>query len=93
MMVVFPVKPRKQPYGTKNISGAIVEALRKERGMKQIDLVTKMQVLGVDIDPSSLSKLEGQQRMATDYELRAIAYIFNVSMNDLVPPLSVTELE
>lgn len=81
------MRPRNQPYGKKNISGAIIEGLRKERGMKQIDLVTKMQVLGVDIDPSSLSKLEGQQRMATDYELRAIAHIFNVSMNELVPPI------
>lgn len=81
------MKPRRQPYGSKNISGAIIEHIRKEQGMKQIELVSKMQVLGVDIDPSSLSKLEGQQRIATDYELRAIARIFNVSMDDLVPPL------
>ena len=87
------MRPRNQPYGKKNISGAIIEELRKERGMKQIDLVAQMQVLGVDIDPSSLSKLEGQQRMATDYELRAIAHIFNVSIDDLVPPLYATELE
>ena len=87
------MRPRNQPYGNKNISGAIVERLRKERGMKQLDLVTKMQVLGVDIDPSSLSKLEGQQRMTTDYELRAIAHIFSVSMNDLVPPLFSSESE
>ena len=87
------MRPRNQPYGTKNISGAIIEKLRKERGMKQIDLVTKMQVLGVDIDPSSLSKLEGQQRMATDYELRAIAHIFHVSMDDLVPPLLSSEID
>lgn len=81
------MKPRRQPYGDKNISGAIIERIRKEHGMKQIDLVSKMQVLGVDIDPSSLSKLEGQQRMATDYELRAIANIFKISMDDLVPPI------
>ena len=81
------VKPRRQPYGDKNISGAVIERIRKEHGMKQIDLVSKMQVLGVDIDPSSLSKLEGQQRMATDYDLRAIAYVFRVSMDDLVPPI------
>lgn len=81
------MKPRRQPYGDKNISGAIIERIRKEHGMKQIDLVSKMQVLGVDIDPSSLSKLEGQQRMATDYELRAIANIFKIAMDDLVPPI------
>ena len=81
------MKPRRQPYGTKNISGATIEALRKQRNMKQSDLVSRMQVLGVDINPSSLSKLEGQQRIATDYELRAIARIFNVSMDELVAPL------
>ena len=81
------VKPRKQPYGDKNICGAIIERLRKERNMKQLDLVSQMQVLGVDINPSSLSKLEGQQRVATDYELRAIANIFGVSMDELVQPL------
>ena len=83
------MKPRRQPYGDKNISGAIIEALRKQQNMKQSELVSKMQVLGVDINPSSLSKLEGQQRIATDYELRAIARIFGVSMDQLVPPFDV----
>ena len=81
------MKPRKQPYGNKNISGAIIESLRREKHIKQHELVSRMQVLGVDINPSSLSKLEGQQRIATDVELRAIANIFGVSMDDLVPPL------
>lgn len=80
------MKPRRQPYGNKNISGAIVETLRKQRDMKQSELASQMQVLGVDINPSSLSKLEGQQRVATDYELRAIARVLNVSMDQLVPP-------
>lgn len=81
------MKPRRCPYGNKNISGAIVERLRKREKMKQSELVSRMQLLGVDINPSSLSKLEGQQRMATDIELRAIAHIFKVSMDDLVPPM------
>jgi len=81
------VKPRKQPYGDKNICGAIVERLRKERGMKQHELVSRMQTLGVDINPSSLSKLEGQQRIASDIELRAIARVFNVSIDKLVSPI------
>ena len=81
------MKPRKQPYGDKNISGAIIERIRKERNMKQHELVSQMQTLGVDINPSSLSKLEGQQRIATDYELRAIAHVLKLSMDDLVPPI------
>ncbi len=80
------MKPRVQPYGTKNISGANIERLRKERGMRQFELVQQMQLRGVDINPSSLSKLEGQVRIASDRELYAIAQIFSVTMEELVQP-------
>ena len=80
------MKPRMQPYGTKNISGANIERLRKERGMRQFELVQQMQLRGVDINPSSLSKLEGQVRVATDRELYAISQIFSVPMEELVRP-------
>ena len=80
------MKPRSQPYGSKNICGATIERLRNERGIKQHELVSRMQTMGVDINPSSLSKLEGQHRVATDIELRAIAHIFKVSMDELVAP-------
>lgn len=78
------MKPRKAEYGTKNICGANVERIRKAQGMKQTALISKMQLLGVDINPSSLSKLEGQTRIATDIELKAIAAILGVSMEVLV---------
>lgn len=79
------LKPRPQPYGNKNISGSIIERLRNERGSKQHELVSRMQTMGVDINPSSLSKLEGQHRAASDIELRAIAEILGVKANDLIP--------
>ena len=78
------LKPRKAAYGTKNICGANVERIRKALGMKQSTLVSRMQLLGVDINPSSLSKLEGQTRSATDIELKAIARILGVTMEELV---------
>ena len=78
------MKPRAHPYGDKNICGENVESLRKEKGMKQITLVQRMQLLGVDINPSSLSKLEGQMRIATDRELWAIAKILGVTIDSLV---------
>ena len=83
------MKPRSQPYGNKNISGATIERLRNERGIKQHELVSRMQTMGVDINPSSFSKLEGQHRIASDIELRAIAEIFGVMIDDLV--VSITE--
>lgn len=78
------MKPRKAKYGDKNICGANIERIRKAMGMKQATLVGKMQLMGVDINPSSLSKLEGQTRSATDIEIKVIAAILGVSMDDLL---------
>ena len=78
------MKPRKAEYGNKNICGANIERIRKGLGMKQATLVVKMQLMGVDINPSSLSKLEGQTRSATDIELKAISEILGVTISDLV---------
>ena len=78
------MKDRQLPHGDKNICGANIEHLRRARGMKQIDLAAQMQTMGVDINPSSLSKLEGQRRAATDRELQAIAKIFGVTMESLL---------
>ena len=78
------MKPRKTEYGNKNICGANIERIRKKLGMKQATLVSQMQLLGVDINPSSLSKLEGQIRIATDIELKAIAAILGVSLEELL---------
>ena len=52
--------------------------------MKQTSLISQMQLLGIDINPSSFSKLEGQTRSATDMELKAIARILGVTMEELV---------
>lgn len=78
------MKPRKAEYGDKNICGANIERIRKQLGMKQATLVSRMQLLGVDINPSSLSKLEGQTRSATDIELKAIAKILGVPIEELL---------
>lgn len=75
---------RKQPLGTRNIVGAKIEAKRKELGMKQIDLLTQLQIRGVELTASGLSKLEGQIRSVCDYELVVIADVLGVSINWLV---------
>ena len=52
--------------------------------MKQTTLVGKMQLLGVDINPSSYSKLEGQTRSVTDIELKVISKILGVAIEELL---------
>ena len=77
------MKTRKQAYGTVNIIGRNVERLRKERGISQKDFISKMQIMGCDINPTSYSKLEGQIRIATDKEIYVIAKILDVSLEKL----------
>ena len=77
------MKPRKLPYGDKNICGANIERIRKEKGLKQLEVVAQLQVMGIDINPSSYSKLEGQRRLASDIEVQAIARILDVPIEVL----------
>ncbi len=80
---VITLKIRKQKYGSCNIVGRNIEQIRKEKGIKQKDFISKMQILGCDINPTSYSKLEGQIRVATDKELYIIAKILDVSVDTL----------
>ena len=59
--------------------GKQIAALRKERGIKQKDFISRMQTAGLDINPTSYSKLEGQVRMASDKEIYIIAKILGIS--------------
>ena len=63
--------------------GRNIERLRKEKGIKQKDFVSRMQTMGFDINPTSYSKLEGQVRLATDKEVYAVAKILGVPMEAL----------
>lgn len=78
------MRVRKQELGDRNIAGGRVEMRRKAIGMKQKDLLTQLQVRGVDLNASGLSKLEGQIRSINDYELLALADVLGVSVNWLL---------
>ena len=77
------MKIRKKEYGNCNLVGRNIERLRKEKGIKQKDFISKMQTMGCDINPTSYSKLEGQVRQATDKEIFAAAKILNISLEKL----------
>ena len=75
---------RKQDLGDRNLIGHRVESVRKQKGMKQKELLAQLQVSGVDMNASGLSKLEGQIRFVTDVELVAHADILEVSVDYLL---------
>ena len=42
-----------------------------------------MQIYGLDINPTSYSKLEGQIRLASDKEIYVISKILNIKIEEL----------
>ena len=64
--------------------GARVTEARKNLGMKQVELLSKLQIAGIDISIPALSLLEGQKRPVSDLELNALADILNVSVDWLL---------
>ncbi len=78
------MKPRRLELGTKNIIGARVTQARKAQGMKQVELLAKLQLAGIDISTPALSLLEGQRRPVSDIELTALADVLQVSVDWLL---------
>ena len=78
------MKIRKLPLGNKNMVGARVTQARKNLGMKQVQLLTKLQTSGIDISIPALSLLEGQKRPVSDFELATLADVLEVSVDWLM---------
>ncbi len=78
------MRTRKKEIGSSNIVGSRVEQRRRELDMKQKELLVQLQVQGVDLNSSGLSKLEGQLRKVSDYELVALSKVLDVSVEWLL---------
>lgn len=78
------MKTRKLPLGNRNVVGARVTEARTSRGIKQVELLGRLQDAGIDMSIPALSLLEGQKRPVSDIELSALADILNVSVNWLL---------
>ena len=78
------MRTRKLALGDRNIVGARVTEARKRIGMKQTELLSRLQLAGVDMSIPALSLLEGQKRPVSDIELKALSEILNVSVDWLL---------
>ncbi len=78
------MKPRKLELGDRNIIGKRVTEAWLAQGMKQVELLAKLQLAGIDISVPALSLLEGQKRPVSEIELNALADILNVSVDWLL---------
>ncbi len=77
------MKIRKKQYGNINIVGKKIEEIRKANGIKQKDFIARLQTEGLDINPTSYSKLEGQIRIASDKEIYIIAKVLKIDIGKL----------
>jgi len=68
--------------GKRNVVGDRVRQARKaaRTPITQIDLVARLQILGMQIDQSGLSKIESGRRPVTDVEVIALAKELKVSV-------------
>ena len=78
------LKTRKLELGNRNMIGARVTQARMALGMKQKDLLAKLQIAGIEISIPALSLLEGQKRPVSDYELKALSEALHVSIDWLM---------
>ena len=78
------MKTRKLELGDRNIVGARVTEARRMKGMKQNELLARLQTAGVDMSTPALSLLEGQKRPVSDIELNALTDVLGVSVNWLL---------
>lgn len=70
--------------GDKNIVGEKLLLRRTELGIKQKDILTKLQLKGIEMSSSALSKIEGQKRCLKDFELAAFCEILEMDPAELL---------
>ena len=78
------MKARNKPLGNNNLIGANVEKIRKQKDIKQKELLADLHLKGLDMSASSLSKIEGQFRAVTDIELVLLANALDVHVSELL---------
>lgn len=64
--------------------GANIKAIRKQKKIKQIDVVSKMQLMGVDITRESLVKIERGIQHIYATQLKAIKEILETTYDELL---------
>lgn len=69
--------------GRANICGTQIRILRKQKKLSQEELAARLQVAGVDLDQKAISRIECEKRFLADFELREIARILQISMDEL----------
>ena len=63
--------------------GQNIKKIRKERGLKQTDVIAKLQLLGIEISVYSYSKIENGKQNPTVSLLVGLTEVFGCDFNGL----------
>ena len=86
----FAMYKNKASDGRNNISGLNIKRLRKnmEEKKSQRELAYLLQLRGLDVDKNAIQRIESGDRFVTDIELKVIASVLDVSVDELLKDIS-----
>ncbi len=70
-------------HNRKNIVGNNLRAIRTEKHLTQQDVAVKLQLMGLEFDRITVSRIENGLRFVPDYEVKLLADALEVSFNEL----------
>lgn len=74
--------------GGRNILGPTIKFYRKKLGISQQYLIARLNVRGINIDQTILSRIENKEREIYDYEVYEIAKALEIDYNILFKDVS-----
>ena len=70
--------------GQRNICGKKLKEIRKQGKLSQNTLAAKLQLKGLDVSQTTISLIETEKRIVTDFELKYLAIALKVSIDELL---------
>lgn len=68
----------------RNLIGNNLKTFRKLKGISQEMFVAKLNLIGLDLDRTSLSRIENYNREVYDYELVYFSQVIEIDIADLL---------
>lgn len=68
----------------RNLIGNNLKTFRKLKGISQEMFVAKLNLIGLDLDRTSLSRIENYNREVYDYELVYFSQVLEINIADLL---------
>ncbi len=67
-----------------NICGQRIRKIREKKNLTQDQFAAKLQLEGLGVNQNSVSRIETGKRIIADFELKIIAKVLDVSINELL---------